>query len=518
MGQWMDGFVQRLQNLYSENALGGGEEKQDHQHALGKLTVRERIDLLFDSDSFMEAGGLTRDVQPTRVSGQVTPGSACDGVVVGFGRVDGRQVAVCGTDFTVFSGTLGNQGSWKMADFIGWAGKMRMPLVMMFDSSGERYTLKRGDVGFDGFSRVLRNLSTISGLVPTVGLVLGPCTGLMAYAANLCNFLIMNEKSSFMWLGGERQDENSGRGTMHMEQAGQCDLLVNSDEKAIAKTQELLSYLPTHCFEKAPVKEVSDPVDRTDDALLEVMPDDPRYTYDIHEIIELIVDHSDFFELKDEYAPHLVIGFARLGGQVVGIVANNCDEWSGVLEMDSSDKYQRFMTFLDAFNIPLLNMVDTSGFVPGDSWERRGILRHGAKLLHAYTRLTVPKLTLQLRRSYGGGNIVMGGRGMSPDLIVAWPTAEYAPTGAETVLQSVFNKELAQAKEEGNYDEIHDRLLKILQDQYSVLTCANFWTNLYTSHVVINPKDTRPVLIRALEVLSGMKKTLPEHKRGIVPA
>ncbi len=518
MGQWMNGFVEQLEDVYAENALGGGKEKQDHQHSLGKLTVRERIDLLLDAESFMEVGGLTRDVQPTRVSGEVVPGSACDGVVAGYGCIDGRQVAVCGTDFTVFSGTFGNQGAWKMADFVRWAGKMQMPLVMMFDTAGERYTLKRGSVGFDGFSRVLRNLSTISGLVPTVAMVLGPCTGMAAYAANLCNFLIMNEKSGFMWLGGDRENSKSGKGTMHMEQAGQCDLLVSSDEEALTKTRELLSFLPMHCFEKPPTKAVVDPCERTEDELLEVMPDDPRYTYDVHEIIDLVVDDGEFFELKDEYAPHLVIGLARLGGQVVGIVANNCDEWSGVLEMDSSDKYQRFMTFLDAFNIPLIDMVDTSGFVPGDSWERKGILRHGAKLLHSYTRLTVPKLTLQMRRSYGGGNIVMGGRGMSPDLIVAWPTAEYAPTGAETVLQSVFNKELAQAKEDGNYDEIHDRLLKILQDQFSVMTCARFWTNLYTSHVVINPKDTRPILIKSLQVLSGMNKTLPENKRAIVPA
>ena len=321
-----------------------------------------------------------------------------------------------------------------------------------------------------------------------------------------------------LWLGSELDNLETAGAEMHMEASGQCDIVVSSDEKAIDAAKTLLSYMPQNCWEKPPTPACDDPINRAEESLLDVMPEDPRYTYDIHEIIDLIVDDGEFLEIKEDYAIHLVVGFARLNGQPVGIVANNPDELSGVLEPDSSDKYDRFMSFLDAFNIPLITMVDTSGFVPGDKWEQKGILRHGSKLLHTYTRLTVPKITLQLRRSYGGGNIVMGARGMGPDIIIAWPTAEYAPTGAETVLQAVFNKELAKAKEDGNYDEIHDTLLAKLQNQFSVMTCAKFWTNLYTSHVIINPKESRPTLIRALEQFASKKFELPENKRAIKPA
>ena len=518
MGNWMNSFVHRLEQVEAENQLGGGAEKIAQQHSLEKLTIRERINCLSDAGTFCEWGALVRDVQPTRISGEETPNSACDGVVMGVCRVNGKEVAVYGTDFTVLAGTIGNQGAWKIADFVAWAGKMQLPLVAMFDSAGERYTIKRGDVGYDGFSQALRNHSINSGVIPQIALVLGPCTGLLAYAASLCNFLIMNEKNGLLWLGSELDSLETAGAEMHMEESGQCDIVVDSDEKAIDAAKTLLAYMPQNCWEKPPVPVCEDPVNRTEESLLDVMPEDPRYTYDIHEIIDLIVDDGEFLEIKEDYAIHLVVGFARLNGQPVGIVANNPDELSGVLEPDSSDKYDRFMSFLDAFNIPLITMVDTSGFVPGDKWEQKGILRHGSKLLHTYTRLTIPKITLQLRRSYGGGNIVMGGRGMGPDIIIAWPSAEYAPTGAETVLQAVFNKELAKAKEEGNYDEVHDSLLTKLQDQFSVMTCAKFWTNLYTSHVIINPKESRPTLIRALEQFANKKFELPENKRAIKPA
>ncbi len=518
MGDWMNGFVSRLEKVEEENQLSGGVEKIKQQHALGKLTLRERIDLLADDGSFCEWGGLVRELKPSRISGEETPGSACDGIIMGVCRIGGREVAVYGTDFTVMAGTIGNQGAWKIADFVSWAGKMQIPLMALFDSAGERYTLKRGDVGYDGFTQAIRNHSLNSGLIPQIALVLGPCTGLLAYAASLCNFLIMNKKTGFLSLGATLDNFRAGAANMHMETSGQCDIIANNDTDAIRTAKTLLTFMPQNCWQKTTQLPCEDPVDRTEEELLDIMPEDPRHTYDVHDIIDLIVDDGEFFELKEDYALHLVIGFARLNGETVGIVANNPDELSGVLEPDSSDKYDRFMSFLDAFNIPLITMVDTSGFVPGDKWEQKGILRHGAKLLHTYTRLTIPKITLQLRRSYGGGNIVMGARGMGPDIIIAWPTAEYAPTGAETVLQAVFNKELAKAKEEGNYDEVHDALLTKLQNQFSVMTCAKFWTNLYTSHIVINPKTSRSVLIRALEQLRNKKFELPCNKRAIKPA
>ena len=395
---------------------------------------------------------------------------------------------------------------------------MRIPLIAMFDSAGERFSIKDGDVGFDGFARVLRNHSTHSGLIPQVGLVLGPCTGLVAYAATLCNFLIMNEHTSFLWLGGKKESTDGGSAYRHLVSANQCDMIVESDEEALDNVKSLLSFMPQSCWEKPPFIESDDPFERMEQDLLDIMPDDSRFTYDIHEIIERIVDSGEFFELKEDFATHLVTGFARFGGRPVGIVANNPDELSGLLEPDSSDKYDRFMSFLDAFNIPIITFSDTTAFVPGDAWERKGVLRHGAKLLHTYSRLTTAKITIQLRRSYGGGNLVMGSKGMSPDFLYGWPTTEFAPTGPETVLQAVFNKELAKAKEEGNYDEVHDRLLAILKDQFSVMTCARLWTPVYTVQEVIDPRETRPTIIRTLQALENKHEELPDNKRAIKPA
>lgn len=519
MGKWMDGFVKRLEKARQENLEGGGLERIKVQHKIGKLTVRERLDKLLDPGSFRELGSLVREVcPPAPARGIVTPGSACDGVVTGIGRINGREVAVYATDFTVMSGSVGDQGAWKIADLITIAGKARVPLIAVFDSAGERFSIKDGNVGFDGFSRVLRNHSIYSGVIPQIGLVLGPCAGLLAYAAILCNFLIMNEQTAFLWLGGKKETEEGGSAYSHMVSAGQCDLTVESDEEAIAHVKRLLSFMPQNCWEKPAIVETDDPFDRMEQDLLDVMPDDPRFTYDIHEVIQRVVDNGEFYEMKEDFACHLVIGFARFGGRAVGIVANNPDELSGIFEPDSSDKYDRFMTFLDAFNIPLVNFSDTTAFVPGDTWERKGVLRHGAKLLHTYARLTTAKVTVQLRRSYGGGNLVMGSKGMTPDFLYGWPTTEFAPTGPETVLQAVFNKELAKAREEGNYDEVHDKLLAILQEQFSVMTNARFWTPMYTVQEVIDPRETRPSIIRSLQALEDKYEFLPENKRAIKPA
>jgi acetyl-CoA carboxylase carboxyltransferase component len=518
MGKWMDGFVKRLEKVRQENLEGGGPERIETQRKMGKLTVRERIDKLLDPGSFRELGSLVRHVSPPcTFRGQVVSGSACDGVVIGLGRIHGREIATYATDFTVMSGAIGNQGAWKIADIIAMAGKMRIPLIAIFDSAGERFGMVDGDVGLEGFSKVLKNHSIHSGLIPQLGLILGPCTGLLSYAAALCDFLIMNENTSFLWLGGKRESRDGGTAYRHMVSSGQCDMMVGSDEEVLEQAKKLLSFIPQNCSEKPHIAETGDPFDRMEQDLLDVMPDDPKHTYDIHEIIDKVVDNGEFYETKEDYANHLVTGFARFGGIPVGIVANNPDELSGLLEPDSSDKYARFMTFLDAFNIPLVTFSDTTAFAPGESWERKGVLRHGAKLLHIYSRLTIPKITIQLRRSYGGGNLVMGSKGMTPDLLYGWPTTEFAPTGPETVLQAVFNKELAKAREDGNYDEVHDRLLAVLQEQFSVMTNARFWTPLYTVQEVIDPRETRPIIIRSLKALACKQEVLPENKRAIQP-
>ena len=273
-----------------------------------------------------------------------------------------------------------------------------------------------------------------------------------------------------------------------MEKSGQCDVIAESDEDAIDLVKQLLEFMPQNCWEKPAIVESNDDPERKEEALLDIMPDDPKFTYDVHEIIELIVDNGEFFELKEDFAPNMVIGFTRFDGMVAGIAASNPDEMSGIMEPDSSDKYDRFLMFLDAFNIPLITMSDTTAFPPGDRWERMGVIRHGAKNLHGYSHLTNPKVTIVLRRSYGGSNIVMGCSKMGPDFIYGWPTTEFAPTGPEMIVQAIFHKELAKAKEEGNYDEVYDFFLSILKEQCSVMTFGKYYTTWYTVNEVIEAK------------------------------
>ncbi|WP_051273591.1 acyl-CoA carboxylase subunit beta [Desulfotruncus alcoholivorax] len=516
MGKWMDDHLKKLAQLRAENTAGGGQDRAAMQHALGKMTARERIALLADPCSFDEIGSTVRDTRPP-FDGK-NRNSPSDGVIMGLARVKGRQVLVYSMDYTVMSGSLGDQAAWKLGDLVKMAGRLRVPLIGIIDSAGERLSMKNGDVGLNGLGYLLRNYCLYSGVIPRITLLLGPCTGLLAYLPVLADFLIMNEKTSFLWLGGSIESPDAGSAAFHMTRSGQCDLLAGSDAEAIEQAKILLDYLPQNCWE-----EVSPAVEPTEsegeaDELLEIMPDNPKFTYNIYEVIEKIVDAGSFFELKDEYAPHLVTGFARFGGRVAGIVANNPEELSGIFEPDSSDKMDRFINFLDAFDIPLVTMVDTTAFVPGDKWERMGVIRHGAKLLHSYAHLTCPKVTMVLRRSYGGGNIVMGCSGMNPDFIYGWPTMEFAPTGPETVVHAVFNKELAKAKEKGNYQQVFDFYLGILKEMFSVFQMGKHWTTYYTVHEIIDPRETRSRIIRALEATANKHEEWPEKKRSIKPA
>lgn len=515
MGTWMDGYLRKLEKHRKEVLDGGGKERMEVQTSLGKLTARERIDTLLDEGSFVEIGSLVTDTRPP-YDGKLRP-TVSEGVIMGFGRVSERNVMVFSMDFTVMSGSLGDQAAWKLAEIVEMAGQRKIPLIGMIDSAGERLGIKAGNPGLNGLSRLISAYCLYSGVIPRIMMLLGPCTGAFSTLLPLSDFLIMNRETGFLWLGGEKKSEDAGNAEFHMEKSGQCDLIADSDEEAIDLTRQLLDFLPRNCWEKPDKKETEDAPDRRDDSILDVMPDNPKFTYDIHEIIEKIVDDGDFFELKEEHAPHLVTGFARFGGSTVGIVANNPDELSGIFEIDSSDKYDRFMNFLDAFNIPLLTLVDSTAYVPGDKWERIGIIRHGAKNLHSYSHLTCQKITIVLRRAYGGANIVMGCSRMYPDCIYGWPTGEFAPTGPEAVVLAVFHKELEKAKEEGNYQEVYDTLLNALKEQMSVMN-SRTWTSYYMIHEPIDPRETRPMVIRALQVTENKSEELPAKKRYIKPA
>ncbi|MCP4681100.1 MAG: propionyl-CoA carboxylase [Desulfobacterales bacterium] len=518
MGKWMDGFLEQFKKNQLENIEAGGKDRIALQHSLGKLTARERIELLADQDSFLEIGSLTRDIDPFRDPPEGTIPSPSDGVVMGLVRINGRQVMVYAIDFTVMSGSLGNQGVWKIAELVQMAGQEQMPIIGIIDSAGSRVQLKDGHVGLAGMGKLIRNYCLYSGIIPQITMVLGPCTGPFTQIPALSDFLIMNQDTGFLWLGGRRISDEAGSADFHMEKSGQCDLIADSDEDAISLTRQLIDFIPQNCWEKPNIVTSGDDPKRRENALLDVMPDNPKFTYDMHEIINLIVDDGQFFELKEDFALNLIIGFARFDGRSVGIVASNPDELSGIMEPDSSDKYDKFMMFLDNFNIPLLNMSDTTAYPPGDKWERMGVIRHGAKNLHGYTHLTIPKITLVLRRSYGGSNITMGCIRMGPDFVFGWPTAEFAPTGPESMVQAVYHKELATAKENGNYEEVYQSYLKPLKEQASIMNLAKSYTSHYTVHEVIDPRDTRAYIINALKATTRKHEILPEKKRFIKPA
>ncbi|MBL7212480.1 MAG: propionyl-CoA carboxylase [Desulfobacteraceae bacterium] len=516
MGKWMDGYLDKLVKVREENLEAGGKERVELQHQLGKLTARERIDRLADKGTFEEIGSLVREFRlPLEGEGRPSP---AEGVVIGLAKINGRPVMVYSMDFTVMSGSIGDQGIWKIAELVQMAGQEQMPIIGMFDSAGSRISFKNGFVGLHGMARLVRTYCLYSGVIPQISLLLGPCTGPLAQVPVLSDFLIINRNTGFLWLGGEMESDDAGSGDFHMEKSGQCDLLADSDEEAIELAKRLLDFVPQNCWEKPAVMESDDDPERQEEALLNIMPDDPKFTYDVHEIIELIVDNGEFFELKEDFAPNMVTGFARFDGMPAGIAASNPEELSGIMEPDSSDKYDRFLMFLDAFNIPLVTMSDTTAFPPGDRWERMGVIRHGAKNLHGYSHLTNPKVTIVLRRSYGGSNIVMGCSKMGPDFIYAWPTTEFAPTGPEMIVHAVFHKELAKAKEEGNYDEVYNFFLSILKEQFSVMTFGKIFTTWYTVHEVIDPRETRSRIVKALQATMDKQEEVPEKKRYIKPA
>ncbi len=515
MGKWMNGFLDKLTVCQQANLLGGGEIRMKIQKELGKLTARERIDSLVDAGSFKELGSLVRDFDPLFTNTKPTP---ADGVVMGTAKIANRSVMLYSMDYTVMSGSLGDQAAWKIAELVEMAGQNNIPLIGIIDSLGERIKFKDGSVGLDGVAHLIKNYCKYSGIIPRITLLLGPCTGLMAQIPVLSDFLIMNKKTGFLWLGGEIVSKKSGKPEFHMEKSGQCDILADDDFDAIEKTKELFAFLPQNCWEKNSVIKCDDDPKRSEEALLDIMPDNPKMTYDSHEIIELITDNGDFFELKEEYAPNIITGFCRFDGIVVGIVASNPDELGGIMEPNSSDKYDRFINFLDAFSIPLLTLVDTTAFPPGDKWERLGVIRHGAKNLHSYANLTCPKITIVLRRAYGGSNIVLGCAKMNPDFIFGWPSAEFAPTGPETIVHAIFHKELAKAKEEGRFDEVFNMYLSPIKEYFSVLTMGTVFTTYYTVHEVIDPRKTRLRVIDALHATLNKKEILPERKRFIKPA
>jgi acetyl-CoA carboxylase carboxyltransferase component len=519
---WMEGLLAKLTKTKSAVTEMGGDKEIAKQHARGKLTVRERIEIFFDPGTFVELGALVRSqIQDFGMNLRDTP---ADGVVTGHGKVNGREVCVYATDFTILAGSAGESHSAKIASIIELAGRMRVPIVGMLDSAGAR--LHEGSALSRPFNRIFIAQSIYSGVIPQIQVLMGPCAAGQGYSPMLSDFLVMAEKTAYMWLGGPRltqaatgeniDDAVVGSALSNMR-AGQCDLIAPDDEAAIAAARKLLAYLPQHWEELAPVAECDDPANRREEGLLEVLPASSRMTYDMHEIIELIVDRESFLELKPDFAPNIITGLARLAGRVVSIIANNPDEMGGVMENDCSDKYMRLMTFCDSFNIPIITLVDTPGFVVGRDWEDKGILRHGAKLLYAYASATVPKLSVMIRRSYGGGNVVMGSKTMGADFSFAWPTAEISIMGPESAAAVIWANELKDSKESPDRAAILEAKCNEYREKYiDIFKLAENYRFDFVDDI-IDPRDTRAVLIRALEALKNKTVNLPNRKHGNPP-
>jgi acetyl-CoA carboxylase carboxyltransferase component len=503
----------------------GGPERIAKQHARGKLTARERLALLFDGGRFDELAILGKQ-----------PGvdSPADAVVVGFGKVDGRPVGVAAYDFTVLGGSMGPTGEAKAARLRELCLRHRMPIVWLVDSGGAR--IGGGGMGGGGAAdedsgaslfaetgALFREQVILSGVVPQVAAMVGPGAAGTAYIPGLADFVPMVKGTSSMALGGpylvkaavgeDVSEEELGGSKVHCEVSGVGDLEVPDDPACMAAIRKYLSFLPSHCEERPPVVPCDDPIERADEALLGLVPDNPRRAYDMRKLVALLADHGDVFELKPRFARNLITAFARIGGRPVGIVANNPMHLGGTLDVDSADKAAKFVQICDAFSVPLLFLQDTPGFVIGSKVERAGIIRHGAKMLHYVSAATVPKLCVIVRKAYGAGYYAMNGRAYEPDWIVAWPCAEIAVMGPEGMVSIFAQKRLRELASD------EERRAFVEQAAGRIRGGINPYVPAGRAMIddVIDPRQTRGVVARALERFAGKRVERPWRKRGVVP-
>lgn len=519
-------MVNRIEELREKKARifeMGGKEKVDLQHSKGKMTARERIEYFFDSDTFVEVGMHVKSLGKQFGMGErETP---ADGIITGYGEVSGRKVMVYSTDFTILAGATGEAHGLKMASCFDWAYNMKVPIVGFIDSAGAR--MHEAVNCMQAYGRVFRAHSIYSGVIPQIVILMGPCAAGQAYSPCLSDFLIMTKGTSMMWLGGPRltksatkediSDVRIGSAEYHMEVSGQCDIVAEDDKDALDKTKTLLSYMPQNWLEKAPTVSNTDPINRKDDFLTHVLPKDNRFAYNMYDIIYSIVDDGEFFDIKKDYAAQLITGFARFNGMPVGILANNPSQLGGVLEPDSSDKFVRFITFCNCFNISVLTIVDTGGFVVGEEWEAKGILRHGSKHLHAYATAMVPKITLVTRKSFAGANMVMGSKTMGADFCFAWPTAEVGLVGPDQAFAVMYHKEIAAAKEDPEkMKEINLKKAEFYDAYINIYTMAGN-KRFDVIDDIIEPKETRAILIKAFDFLKTKDAKLPAKKMANRP-
>jgi propionyl-CoA carboxylase beta subunit len=504
----------QLDAMREEARLGGGQDRIDQQHARGKLTARERLELLLDAGSFVELDAFVTNRNP-----EVETAYLGDGVVTGHGTIDGRTVFVFSQDFTVFGGSLSEAYAEKICKVMDLAMKVGAPIIGLNDSGGAR--IQEGVVSLGGYADIFLRNTLASGVVPQLSVVMGPCAGGAVYSPAITDFTIMVEGTSYMFVTGpnvvkavtheEVDAETLGGAMTHTTRSGVAHLAAHDEAEALTSARRLLGFLPQNNLGDAPAGPTTDPADRRDAALDTIVPDDPSRPYDMHGVIERVVDDGEFLEIQPGWAQNIITGFARLGGRSVGVVTQQPAVLAGALDIDASTKAARFVRTCDCFNVPLVTLVDVPGFLPGVGQEHGGIIRHGAKLLFAYCEATVPKLTVITRKAYGGAYDVMSSKHVRGDINLAWPTAEIAVMGAEGAVNILYRDEIADA---GDAGEERARLVAEYEERF-----ANPYVAAARGYVddVIRPSDTRPRLIAALTMLADKRDTNPPKKHGNIP-
>ena len=506
-----------LEDLERRAALGGGDDRLRRQHEAGKLTARERIDLLFDPGSFEEVDKLvTHRCRDFGMEDQIVPG---DGVVAGVGRVDGRHVYAFAQDFTVFGGSLSETNAAKIVKIMDLAMKMGAPVVGLNDSGGAR--IQEGVLSLGGYADIFLRNTLASGVVPQISAIMGPCAGGAVYSPAITDFTLMVEETSYMFVTGpdviktvtheEVTKEELGGAMTHNATSGVAHFAVPDDRACLRLIRELLGYLPGNNVDDAPVRNTSDPVDREDESLDHLVPEAAHQPYDMHDLVHSVFDDGAFLEVHRHYARNIIVGFARLAGRSVGIVANQPAHLAGTLDIDASVKAARFVRFCDAFNIPLVTFEDVPGFLPGTRQEYGGIIRHGAKLLFAFAEATVPKLTVITRKAYGGAYCVMSSKHIRTDVNFAWPTAEIAVMGPEGAVNILYKREIDAAD-----DKEAARAKRVAEFKEKF---ANPYIAASRGFVdeVIRPRQTRAKLIAALATLDTKRDRNPPKKHGNIP-
>jgi acetyl-CoA carboxylase carboxyltransferase component len=509
--------IRLLREMRSKSRVGGGEARTEAQHKKGRLTARERIDLLLDKGSFREVDAFVE--HRTHDFNLDEQKFLSDSVVTGWGTIEGRLLYVFSQDFTVFGGSLGEVHSAKICKIMDMAMKAGAPILGLNDSGGAR--IQEGVVSLGGYADIFLRNTLASGVVPQLSAIMGPCAGGAVYSPALTDFVFMVRNSSYMFVTGPdvvkavtHEDvsfEDLGGASVHSEKSGVCHVAADSEADTLFMMRKLLGYLPQNNMEDPPFVKTGDDSLRMEQALDDIIPEAADKPYDMKEVIRLIVDTGEFFEIHENYAANIVVGFARLGGHTVGMIANQPAVLAGVLDIDASEKGARFVRFCDSFNIPIVTFEDVPGFMPGTYQEHHGIIRSGAKLLYAYCEATVPKLTVITRKAYGGAYCVMSSKHIRSDVNFAWPTAEIAVMGPEGAVNIIFRKELEKAK-----DPVKKKAELVAEYREKF---ANPFVAAERGFIddVIEPKETRPRLINALEMLENKRETNPPRKHGNIP-